>query len=77
MRLQEIKKLIEESRREGGITALEEYDRTRKLPFQKEVVAFTIRRAVMEKFRKRHKKEMSKIVEKQLENYLKKEKKPQ
>ncbi len=73
MRLQEIKKAIEESRREGGITALEEYDRTRKLAFRKEVVAFTMRHDIINEFRKHHKKDMSKIVEKLVSNYLKKE----
>ena len=69
MRQQEIKELIKESIREGGITALEEYDRVRALPFQKEVVSFTIKRAVMEEFRKRHKKHMSEIVENLIESY--------
>lgn len=70
MRQLEIKKLIEESRREGGITALEEYDRTRVLPFQKEIVSFTIRRNVMDEFRKRAKGRMSEIVEGLIEGYL-------
>ncbi|MFO7872815.1 MAG: hypothetical protein R6U26_04260 [Candidatus Undinarchaeales archaeon] len=63
MRQQEIKKLIEESRKEGGITALEEYDRTRKLPFEKERVSFTIERSVLEKFREKYKGKMSSFVE--------------
>ena len=73
MQSQEIKKIIEESRRAGDLAAFEEYDRTRRLPFQKEVVAFTIRRDIMEEFRKRHIKEMSGIVEQKIEELLKKE----
>ena len=72
MRPQEIKKLLYESRHE--LAALEEYDRTRKLPFQKEIVSFTITRSLMEKFRKRHNGEMSEIIEKKIEELLKKEK---
>lgn len=71
MRPQEIKKLLHESRHE--IAALEEYDRTRKLSFQKEIVSFTITRSLMNEFRKRHNGEMSEIVEKQIEAILKKE----
>ncbi len=66
MRQQEIKSLIEESRKEGGITALEEYDRTRKLPFQKERVSFTIERSVLEKFRQKYKGNMSEVVEEKI-----------
>ncbi len=68
-----IKKAIKQTRRAGILTALEEYDRTRKFSFQKEVVAFTIRRDLMEKFRQKHKKEMSSIIESLIKNYLKKE----
>ena len=63
MQQQEIKSLIAESRREGGITALEEYDRTRKLPFEKERVLFTVERSLLEKFRAKYKGRMSEIVE--------------
>lgn len=70
MRQQEIKSLIEESRREGGITALEEYDRTRKLPFEKERVSFTIERSVLEKFRNKYKGKMSEIVEEKIKEIV-------
>lgn len=70
MQLREIKQLIKESRREGGITALEEYDRVRKLSFQKEAVSFTIQRSVMDEFRAHYKKDMSRIVEAQIEDFL-------
>lgn len=66
MQQQEIRSLIAESRREGGITALEEYDKTRKLPFQKERVLFTIEHSLMKKFRKKCKGQMSSIVEKKI-----------
>lgn len=70
MRQQEIKSLIEESKKEGGITALEEYDRTRKLPFQKERVSFTIERSVLEKFREEYKGRMSEVVEEKIREIL-------
>jgi len=63
MRQREIDSLIAESRRAGGITALEEYDRTMKLPFEKECVSFTIERALLKKFREKYKGRMSAIVE--------------
>jgi len=66
MQLQEIKALIKESKEAGGITMLEEYDKTRALPFEKECVSFTIKRSLMKKFRAKYKKNMSKIVEAQI-----------
>ena len=63
MRQQEIDSLIKESRKAGGITALEEYDRTRKLRFQKERVMFTIESSLLQKFRDQYKGRMSEIVE--------------
>jgi hypothetical protein len=51
--------------------ALEEYDRTRKLPFQKEVVAFTITKSVMDEFRAKYKGNRSALVEKGIVELLK------
>ena len=63
MRAQEIDSLIKESIAAGGITALEEYDETGHLPFEKERISFTIERSLLREFRKRYKKEMSEMVE--------------
>ena len=63
MRAQEIDSLIKESIAAGGVTALEEYDRTGHLPFEKDRISFTIERSLLQKFRKKYKKEMSQMVE--------------
>jgi len=70
MRAQEIEALIRESESAGGITALEEYDNTGKLPFEKERISFTIERKLLEEFRKKYKGSMSGMVEGYMQSML-------
>jgi hypothetical protein len=50
--------------------ALEEYDKERKLRFQKQVVAFTITKSVMDEFRKKYRKNRSALIEEQIKKLL-------
>ena len=72
MRPQEIKKLLYESRHE--LAALEEYDRTRKMPqtIYRERINLTINGDLLKRFRK-HAREKSLNMSRVIENYMKKE----
>jgi len=72
MRAQEIDSLIKESIAAGGITALEEYDKTGHLPFEKERVSFTIERRLLNEFRKKYKRKMSEMVEEYIRSVVSK-----
>ena len=63
MRVQEIDALVQRSRSTGVIAALEEYDETGHLPFEKERISFTIERRLLKKFREKYKSRMSEMVE--------------